>query len=535
MKNKTETFCQNDKQQINQLLTINSKKKMKNLFLTGLLGLGVFCSCSNEDDPANYGKLNEGEAYAQIMISVASSSTTGTRTTTSGSTGDDIAASASENNIQSITVVLADENDIAQQVITPVLKTEIDAEKEIRATEPFTVNAGKYKVYVLANYEQNKDNLSPVIVGSTDMKQTFTITGSLSKENAFFMTNADDVTTTDFTQTAIGEEVDDDGKTESNPETLHLVKANIERVVSKVTFDNTDNQEELSVKDGTTEIAKATLNGVSLINLNKKMYLTKKKVSVSATNTWTKYFYVEDPNYNNTTDLENNFAQAKASDFSNPSAAAFYCPENTMAAAAQLNGQTTGVVYKVIYTPDTNNGYSVLIQNGTDIYSQKFTAVLALDTHNAAITDNMFKDELEVGPKAGSFYEYKGFIFKNKNAAYLYCAIDKNLSAEASAINTAFEGYLTKAPADVHLYEAGVCYYTAWIKHNPKGAQMEAGKYGTVRNHWYELKVTGINALGHYEPTYKDPTDPDDPAKATIQVQATVKKWVLVKQDVTLE
>lgn len=159
MKNKTETFCQNDKQQINQLLTINSKKKMKNLFLTGLLGLGVFCSCSNEDDPANYGKLNEGEAYAQIMISVASSSTTGTRTTTSGSTGDDIAASASENNIQSITVVLADENDIAQQVITPVLKTEIDAEKEIRATEPFTVNAGKYKVYVLANYEQNKDNL----------------------------------------------------------------------------------------------------------------------------------------------------------------------------------------------------------------------------------------------------------------------------------------------------------------------------------------------------------------------------------------
>ena len=497
MKNKTETFCQNDKQQINQLLTINSKKKMKNLFLTGLLGLGVFCSCSNEDDPANYGKLNEGEAYAQIMISVASSSTTGTRTTTSGSTGGDIAASASENNIQSITVVLADENDIAQQVITPELKTEITTKKEVRSTKPFTVNAGKYKVYVLANYEQNKENLSPVIVGSTDMKQTFTITGSLSNENAFFMTNADDVTTTDFTQTAIGEEVDDDGKTESNPETLHLVKANIERVVSKVTFDNTDNQE-LSVKDGPTEIAKATLNGVSLINLNKKMYLTKKKVSVAATNTWTKYFYVEDPNYNNTTDLENNFAQAKASDFSNPSAAAFYCPENTMAAAAQLNGQTTGVVYKVTYTPDTNNGYSVLIQNGTDIYSQKFTAVLALDTHNAAITDNMFKDELEVGPKAGSFYEYKGFIFKNKNAAYLYCAIDKNLSAEASAINTAFEGYLTKAPADVHLYEAGVCYYTAWIKHNPKGAQMEAGKYGTVRNHWYERKVTGSNALGHY-------------------------------------
>lgn len=102
---------------------------MKNLFLTGLLGLGIFCSCSNEDDPANNGKLNEGEAYAQIMISVASSSTPSTRTSTSGSTGQDIAASDSENNIQSITVVLADDNDIAQQVITPKLKSEIITKK----------------------------------------------------------------------------------------------------------------------------------------------------------------------------------------------------------------------------------------------------------------------------------------------------------------------------------------------------------------------------------------------------------------------
>lgn len=507
---------------------------MKNLFLTGLLGLGIFCSCSNEDDPANNGKLNEGEAYAQIMISVASSSTPSTRTSTSGSTGDEIAASDSENNIQSITVVLADENDIAQQVITPELKSEITTKKDVRSTEPFTVNAGKYKVYVLANYEQNKGNLSPVIIGSTDMKQAFTITGSLSADNTFFMTNADDITTTDFTQPATGKEVNDDGTAESEPETLHLVTANIERVVSKVTFDNTDNQE-LSVKDGSTEIAKATLDGVSLINLNKKMYLTKKKAEVTPTTSWSKYFYVEDPNYNNTSDLSNNFAQAEASDFSNPSKAAFYCPENTMAAAAQLNGQTTGVVYKVTYKPDVTNGYSTLKKDGTDIYSQKFTAVLALGDKNTAISEGMFTAELEEGTAAGSFYEYKGFIFKNKNAAYLYCAIDKNLSAEASAINTAFAGYLSKAPEEVHLYEAGVSYYTAWIKHNPNGTQMEAGKYGTVRNHWYELKVTGINALGHYEPTYKDPDDPDDPAKATIQVQATVKKWVLVKQDVTLE
>lgn len=517
------------------LFIIKNSRNMKNLFLTGLIGLGVFSSCSNEGDPTKNVTLNEGEACAQIMISIASSGNVGTRTTTEGSNGSEIEATALENHIQSITVVLADENNIAQQVITPTLKTESTKNEEIRATEPFTVNAGSYKVYVLANYEQNKDNLSPVIVGSTDMQQAFTISNSLSADNAFFMTNADEVKTTDFTQKASGKEVDDDGaEVSDNPETLHLVEANIERVVSKVTFDNTD-KELFGVKDGSTTIATATLDGVSLINLNKKMYLTKKKKSITATDSWTGYFYVEDPNYTNTTDYENNFSQTVASDFSNPSTAALYCPENTMEANAQLHGQTTGVVYKVTYTPDATNGFSTLKNNGTDIYSKKFTEVLALGTKNSAITEGMFTADLEEGTAAGSFYEYKGFVFKNKNAAYLYCAIDKNLSNEASVINSAFEGYLSIAPKDVHLYEAGTCYYTAWIKHNPGGANMEEGKYGTVRNHWYEMKVTGINALGHYKPTYEDPTDPDDPKKATIQVEATIKKWVLVKQEVTLE
>lgn len=508
---------------------------MKNLFLTGLIGLGVFSSCSNEGDPTKDVTLNEGEACAQIMISIASSGNVGTRTSTSGSTGDEIAASDSENNIQSITVVLADENNIAQQVITPTLKTESTENKAIRATEPFTVDEGSYKVYILANYEQNKDKLSPVIIGSTDMQQVFTISNSLSADNAFFMTNADEVTTTKFTQEASGKEVDDDGaQVSENPATLHLVKANIERVVSKVTFDNTDSQS-FNVKDGPTTIATATLDGVSLINLNKKMYLTKKKKDIKPTNSWSNYFYVEDPNYTTTTDYTNNFSQTEASNFSNPSSAALYCPENTMNAEAQLHGQTTGVVYKVTYTPDATNGFSTLVKDGTDIYSKKFTEVLALGDKNSAITENMFTDALESGTAAGSFYEYKGFVFKNKNAAYLYCAIDKNLSGEASNINSTFGGYLSSAPEDVHLYKDGICYYTAWIKHNPNGANMEEGKYGTVRNHWYEMKVTGINALGHYEPTYENPTDPDDPKKATIQVEATVKKWVLVKQDVTLE
>lgn len=529
-----------------------------------LLGLGLMTSCSN-DDEVNGAKTEEGQTVAQISISVASASSASTRTTPDQNTGEEADATAEENNVKSLTVVLADENDIAQQVINPELKDESAAKKEIRSTKPFTINAGKYKVYVLANYTENKDNLSPVIIGSTNMKQTFDILGTLSStanNGDFFMSNADDVKVTDFTGIAGGKEVDDDGGEVSSGKTLFLLEINLERAVSKVTFDNTDEQP-FDIKDGDTKIATAVLKGVSLINLNKKMFLVKEKdASISpGTSGWTgngssiptDWFYVKDPNYSKLTtpeDISSNFGPDKvdllsSTPFTAPGNAALYCPENTMVAEAQLNGQTTGVVYKVTYTPNTTgfNPYTTPVKNGTDAYSALFTKVLALESGvlDSKITEDIFTASLETSAEVptGSFYAYKGLLFKNKNAAYLYCAIDANLTTDAAtaaaAVNTDFKGYDTTAPADVHLYEGGVCYYTAWIKHNPNGTTMEQGKYGTVRNHWYVLAVTKINGLGHYAPTYKDAADPDDPAKALIQVKATVKKWTVVKQDVTLE
>lgn len=503
----------------------------------GLLGLGMMTACTNDDEAVNVNPNDGDKATAQIMISVAASNTT-TRTETAGDSGDEVAATESENNIKSLTIVLADANGVAQQVVTPEMKTEITTNKEIRATEPFNITPGKFYVYVLANYEKNKENISPVIIGSTNMKQAFGITGTLSTANQFFMSNADKVEEVDFTVDGTDTEVDDDGTDVTNGEKVKLVEANIERVVSKVTFNNS-NDAKFEVKDGNTVVAKATLQGVSLINLNKKMYIVKNKVTPTGITTpsWTNsWYYAEDPNYNSTTDLENNFSQAEAAEFSTPAEAVFYCPENTMAANAQLHGQTTGVVYKIAFAPE-NTIYVKLANGGTDAYSTVFTKVLS-NANKGDITETIFDGDLETSDDVteGSFYVYKGLIFKNKKAAYLYRAIDNKLSSQdGSDVITEYQGYAISAPEDVILYKGGVCYYTAWIKHNPTTqASMEHGKYGTVRNHWYELKVTGINALGHYEPTYENATDPDDPKKAKIQVQATVKKWVLVKQDVIL-
>lgn len=257
--------------------------KTKQLFFCSLTGLALLTtSCSSNDEALNGGDgtTSEGKTYAQIAISVANSATT--RTTTPGNTGDEAYGDDAEYTVNDLTVVLANENDIAMQVITPTLKTATntdDDDKLVRVTEPFTCTPGTYKVYVLANYKNSQDALTPIIKGSTDMKAEFGITNiaKLSTTGKFFMTNASDPGKQDIKEVATGKELNDAGKDETKEgaaTNLNILTVNVERAVSKVTFDNTDNQS-FKVMVGDNKIATATLEGASLINLNKKMYLVK--------------------------------------------------------------------------------------------------------------------------------------------------------------------------------------------------------------------------------------------------------------------
>ncbi|MQN16876.1 Mfa1 family fimbria major subunit [Segatella copri] len=518
--------------------------KTKQLFFCSLTGLTLLAaSCSSNDEALNGGNgaSNDGNTYAQIAISVANSATT--RTTTPGTTGDEAYGEDNEYTVKDLTVVLANENDIAMQVITPTLKTVSDkdeADRQIRVTEPFVCTPGKYKVYVLANYNNSQSSLSPIIKGSTDMKMVFSL-GDITKlyeSDNFFMTNTSDPKAGEIKKNGTDKEVDDAGKAITDGKTnLNLLKVDVERAVSKVTFDNTDKQP-FEIKVGDNIIANVTLEGVSLINLNKKMYLVKHNESATnkpiAKGDWP---YPHDPNYNETSINKDycdaNFTQTEASNFPAPSAAKFYCPENTMEASAQLNGQTTGVVYKVNYKPEGKYYTELAAENGTDSYSKMFEKVLALgdDVRDAAITKTIFT----VADKTdGTFYSYNGYVFKSMAGARLYKAIaTADPSDDAAAVNEAFK---TGNEDGIQTYTEGYCYYTAWIKHNPTSTvTMEQDKYGVVRNFWYELKVNSIKKLGYSKPTYKYPTDPDDKEEASIQVQVKIKKWRLVKQNVDLE
>lgn len=515
--------------------------KTKQLFFCSLTGLALLTtSCSSNDEALNGGDgtTSEGKTYAQIAISVANSATT--RTTTPGNTGDEAYGDDAEYTVNDLTVVLANENDIAMQVITPKLKTATntdDDDKLVRVTEPFTCTPGTYKVYVLANYKNSQDALTPIIKGSTDMKAEFGITGiaKLSTTDNFFMTNTFAPKAQDIVEKgATGKEVDDAGKDMTDGKTnLNLLTVDVERAVSKVTFDNTDNQS-FNVMVGDNKIATATLEGASLINLNKKMYLVKDGQKATNKPVAGEWPYPMDPNYDQTSIdavyCTANFEQTSATDFPAPSTATFYCPENTMKAEAQLNGQTTGVVYKVNYKPE-GKYYTELAKNGTDSYSKMFAKVLALPDINAAITETIFT---EADNTEKTFYSYNGYVFRSLAGARLYKAIATNTDDNPATVNAAFQS--SDIDNDIQTYDKGDCYYTAWIKHNPTSTvTMQQDKYGVVRNFWYELKVNSIKKLGYSKPTYKDPTDPDDKAEASIQVQVNIKKWRLVKQNVDLE
>lgn len=515
--------------------------KTKQLFFCSLTGLTLLAaSCSSNDEALNGGDgtTSEGKTYAQIAISVANSATT---RADGDNTGDDVFGTDDEYTVNDLTVVLANENDIAMQVITPTLKTvsnKDEADKQVRVTEPFTCTPGTYKVYVLANYKNSQNALTPIIKGSTDMKAEFGLTdiAKLSTTDNFFMTNTSDPTAKVIEKDATGKEVDDAGKEMTDGKTnLNLLTVDVERAVSKVTFGNSDTQLSFDIKEGNNTIAKATLEGASLINLNKKMFLVKDGTLAQnkpvTTNDWP---YPVDPNYNETSiAIATNFAQSSASVFTALKSAKFYCPENTMKASAQLNGQTTGVVYKVKYTPKDGYYTELAAENGTDSYSQMFEKVLALTDKDPAIKKTIFTTAEGTDGTNGTFYSYNGYVFKTKAGARLYKAIATNPGADAATVNTDFTN--NASDDDIQTYAEGYCYYTAWIKHNPDGGYMQQDKYGVVRNFWYELTVNSIKKLGYSKPTYKNSTDPDDKAEASIQVQVNIKKWRWVKQNVDLE
>ena len=267
-------------------------------------------------------------------------------------------------------------------------------------------------------------------------------------------------------------------------------------------------------------------------------------------------YWGTDPNYKETnlsagtTDSKkartDNFNYIKKENLTAKPTDPLYCLENTFNLANMVQGQTTRVVFKASYTPkgftaaDGKTFYKV----GTSValWKQKDledhikaavtkvvpTATTANTTINLAATGNDIT--------AAGNHEIK--------AANITVSGHVVTPEEEKAVNDKVG--LTKN-AGISTYAEGESYYIARIKHfgddlTPwnsgdayNGDNLKyLGRYGMLRNNWYELDVQSVSGPGYPDVPEVKPNTPDDEDDKYIKVSVKILDWAKRSQSVDL-
>lgn len=240
-----------------------------------------------------------------------------------------------------------------------------------------------------------------------------------------------------------------------------------------------------------------------------------------------------------------------------------YCLENTFDIDNMKQGQTTRVVFKATYTPHnlTSTGVTTaadktffMIGNNPKIWTKanleqqianKAKELLnTTGTVTATISDDLLK--------GGSH------LLKTGNVTIKEGTVVKNDDIDFAALNTKLGLDNTKKDANgnptvgIKTYENGVCYYIARIRHfndvltpwssgketygdnNATNNASYLGRYGVLRNNWYDLEVTKFSAPGYPDVPVVDPKTPDDEDTKYINVEVKILDWAKRTQQVEL-
>lgn len=272
-------------------------------------------------------------------------------------------------------------------------------------------------------------------------------------------------------------------------------------------------------------------------------------------------YWAKDPNY------ENKLDNASTSAFSalgedKP----LYCMENTFDVAHQTNANTTRAIVKVQLWKDAadkgktyymyNNDASTFDLQGTKL--EENTNLLAAANKIALVVANN---------KTVTAFEFEDAKDKNGNILKGYKQI-KSVTIDGvkdgtSEIFESIKNYF----GNIAVYENGYAYYPVLIKHFGDGltpwnkdeygdatnAPVSStkidkiypgdtnkqdnnylGRYGVVRNNWYELTVNNVKKLG--KPGINTPDNtPDDELDSYISVSINILSWAKRSQNVDLQ
>ena len=228
-----------------------------------------------------------------------------------------------------------------------------------------------------------------------------------------------------------------------------------------------------------------------------------------------------------------------------------YCLENTFDLNNMKQGQTTRVVFKAVFTPkDFTSTYKTFykIGNNTTIWSQenlekqikaKAQEVLR-ETDADKVTLKLDATENDIAGTAGTK------ILKEENVLH------DGVKVSPTEINAINEKLGLKAATEtdpivgIATYKDGESYYIARIKHFNELTPWAPGKaygtdnatflgrYGVLRNNWYELSVSKVSSLGYPEVPEVKPDLPDDENDQYISVSVKILSWAKRSQNVEL-
>ncbi|RGN31955.1 Mfa1 family fimbria major subunit [Bacteroides oleiciplenus] len=229
-----------------------------------------------------------------------------------------------------------------------------------------------------------------------------------------------------------------------------------------------------------------------------------------------------------------------------PAPTAEYCIENTMADADQKFGAATRVVIKAKYAPKNytlgEDWFSFAGENYETLVALQAAyadAKSAIDA-KAAELESAGESASEAAANAKLFYPEEALLmtacenFLDAVEAALTTTITDfaSLSQDTHLNNITDGGEIVKIEKCIKWYPKSVNYYYYEIRHdNTDDEYMYFGKYGVVRNNWYNLTLNKVNGSGtpwypNEGPEDPDPEDPIDEKPGFLAFDIEVAPWV---------
>lgn len=223
-----------------------------------------------------------------------------------------------------------------------------------------------------------------------------------------------------------------------------------------------------------------------------------------------------------------------------------YCLENTFDIKNMNQGQTTRVLLKATYTPNAlasaTDKTFFMIGNSSDFWTE---TTLTKQIENKAKEVLNTTTGVTVTLK-GNLLEGGTHVLDATNVEIKEGTEDKT-AVVAGQINTKL-GLDKDKGIGIKTYKNGESYYIARIKHfgddltpwkegNATYGEKNLewlGRYGVLRNNWYDLTINKISGPGYPDVPEVKPTDPDDEDTKYISVSVKILSWAKRSQSVDL-